>query len=146
MATPDIVISDRPDPADREAILQALLDYNTARAGAADIQPFAALLRDPGTGNTIGGLWGRSAYGWFFVELLVVPEHLRGQGVGTALMRSAEDAARKRGCVGIWLDTFSFQAPGFYRKLGFETFGRLDYYPGQSSRYFLAKRFEARTS
>ena len=68
----------------------------------------------------IGGLWGRTVYDWLFVEHLFVPEHLRGRGLGTALMRKAEEVAIARDCIGVCLDTFDFNAPGFYRKLGYE--------------------------
>jgi ribosomal protein S18 acetylase RimI-like enzyme len=51
----------------------------------------------------------------------------------------AEDEARSRGCHAVWLDSFSFQAPGFYRRLGFHEFGRLDDYPAGHARHFLWK-------
>ena len=44
----------------------------------------------------IGGLWGRTVYDWLFVELLFVPDALRGRGVGSELMQRAEDEALKR--------------------------------------------------
>jgi len=74
-----------------------------------------------------------------FVELLFVPECLRGQGTGRQLMEQAEVVAREHGCVGIWLDTFSFQAPGFYQKLGYAVFGEIGNYPPGHSRFFLHK-------
>ena len=55
-------------------------------------------------------------------------------------MEQAEAVAREQGCVGIWLDTFTFQAPGFYRKLGYALFGEIPDYPPGSSRFFLSKR------
>jgi ribosomal protein S18 acetylase RimI-like enzyme len=57
----------------------------------------------------------------------------------SALMREAEAVARENGCTGIWLDTFSFQAPGFYEKLGYTVFGTLADYPPGHSRFFLHK-------
>ena len=63
--------------------------------------------------------------------------HRRG-GHGEALMRRAEGIARELGCHSVWLDTFSFQAPGFYEKLGYEVFGRLDDFGGHS-RFFLRR-------
>jgi ribosomal protein S18 acetylase RimI-like enzyme len=43
------------------------------------------------------------------------------------------------GCVGVWLNTFSFQALGFYQRLGYEVFGSLDDHPRGSQRYFMRK-------
>ena len=74
-----------------------------------------------------------------FVELLFVPETLRGQGFGEKLMRQAEDLAREAGCTGIWLDTFSFQAPDFYKRLGYTEFGTLADYPPGFTRHYLHK-------
>jgi GNAT superfamily N-acetyltransferase len=102
--------------------------------------PLAILLRDPADKQVIGGLTGRSLYDWLFIEWLVVPESLRGQGLGRDLMGRAEAVARARGCVGVWLDTFEFQARPFYEKLGYSVFGQIDDFPRGSCRYFLQKR------
>ncbi|HEX8444989.1 MAG TPA: GNAT family N-acetyltransferase [Sphingomonas sp.] len=134
-----MVIADQPSPEDQAAVLAPLRAYNLAAAGDARTAPVAILLRDAGDA-TIGGLWGKTSYDWMFVEYLAVPETLRGQDIGTALMREAERIARSRGCVGIWLDTFAFQARAFYEKLGFSVFGTLDDHPVGSRRFFLSKR------
>jgi ribosomal protein S18 acetylase RimI-like enzyme len=68
-----------------------------------------------------------------------VSEGLRGRGVGRELMAQAEALAHERDCHSAWLDTFSFQAPGFYEKLGYQEFGRLDY-PPDHHRCFIRKR------
>jgi hypothetical protein len=60
-------------------------------------------------------------------------------------MGCAEGRAVERGCHSAWVDTFSFQAPGFYRKLGYEVFGELDY-PPEHKRFFLRKRLTGRAS
>ena len=85
------------------------------------------------------GLAGETYCGWLFVRYLWVSDELRGRGVGRELMARAEARARELGCHSAWLDTFSFQAPGFYEKLGYEEFGRLDYPPGHH-KHFLRKR------
>lgn len=56
-------------------------------------------------------------------------------------MQEAERIARDRGYVGIWLDTFEFQAKPFYEKLGYTVFGALEGLPGAIPRYFLKKEF-----
>ncbi len=136
-----IVVADTPDDKDRAAILAPLVAYNDAVAGPAGSAPVAVLLRDT-AGVTVGGLWGRSSYDWLFVEYLVVPEAGRGRGLGTRLIAEAERIARARGCTGLWLDTYAFQARGFYEKLGFTVFGTLEDHPIGSRRFFLSKRLQ----
>ena len=130
--------TDEPDEAVRKGIVDPLVAYNRQQAGRDDVRPLILAIEDA-QGQVVGGLWGRTAYDWLFVELLVVPEALRRQGVGTDLMRRAEAEAVARGCHGAWLDTFEFQARGFYERLGYTCFGELPDYPAGSARYFLQK-------
>ena len=135
----DIVATEAPTTADRNAVLALLVAYNDSQAGPHGYKPLALLLRDAG-GATIGGLLGRSVYDWLYVELLGVPEPLRRRGIGAQLMRRAETVAIERGCVGVWVDTYGFQARGFYEKLGYEIFGTIDDHPRGSHRFFFRKR------
>ena len=135
-----IVVDDNPDPKDRESIFKLLVKYNDSKVEAPDLSSAAILLRDPDHDRVIGGLWAQCVYDWPLVELLFVPETLRGSGLGSALIREAEAVAVKRDCIGIWLDTYSFQARGFYEKLGYEIFGRLENFPKGETRYFLRKK------
>jgi len=140
MATLRIDIDENPDPGMREAIGKPLRAYNESKIGPVKPEPLAIALRDPESDAVTGGLWGTSTAGWLYVDLLVVPEGFRGQGLGTALLRAAEDIARKRGCVGVFLSTGSFQAPEFYPKLGFTPFGTVpDYPPGYTTTYYLKR-------
>ena len=82
---------------------------------------------------------GETYCGWLFVKYLWVSDGLRSRGVGRELMARAEDRARERGCHSAWMETFSFQARGFYEKLGYEEFGRLDY-PPDHHKHFMRKR------
>lgn len=134
-----LYVPDAPDDGDREAILAPLRAHNVAHAGEPMARPVAILLIDE-DGNRVGGLWGRCSYRWLFVEYLAVPEAYRGLDHGTALMQRAETIARAEGCVGVWLDTFSFQARGFYEKLGFTLCGQIDDFPPGHQRFFLQKR------
>lgn len=135
----DLIVTDAPEPADRDAIVDGLNQYNRDETGGADALPLAVLIKGE-SGATSGGLLGRTWLGWLYVELLYVPEGLRGRGVGRDLMLRAEAAARARGCIGIWLNTFSFQARGFYERLGFTLIGQIDDYPVGHQRFFLQKR------
>jgi GNAT superfamily N-acetyltransferase len=142
LTRPRIDVDESPDPDLREAILKPLRAFNENHIGPAAPQPLAIALRDADDA-VVGGLWGASIVGWLYIDLLVVPEGLRGQGLGTALLRQAEAVARKRGCLGLWLHTATFQAPGFYEKAGFQRFGTMpDLPPGHAS-FFYLKRLDA---
>ena len=121
-----IVMPENPDPRIRAALLDLMLTFNESRTGPSGFGPLALILEDPTSGDLIGGLWGRTVYDWLFVEFLFVPEQLRGQGLGTELLRKAEEAALARGCIGVCLDSFDFQAPGFYPKFGYQVIAVLD--------------------
>jgi GNAT superfamily N-acetyltransferase len=137
----EIVFEPEPQAETRAAILEGLISFNSRQTAGQFGPPhnIALALRDPDTGASIGGLTARIGYSRMFVELLFVPEHLRGTGIGRQLMERAEDVAREHGCTGIWLDTFTFQAPGFYQKLGYSVFGEIRDYPPGFSRFFLHK-------
>ena len=92
-------------------------------------------------GERVGTLIARTSAGTgVFVELLYVDERARGTGVGAKLMAEVEDLARKVGCDLVYLNTFSFQAPNFYEKLGYQKCGVIDDYPKGHTRLFYVKR------
>jgi GNAT superfamily N-acetyltransferase len=128
-----------PTLADFTAIFQALEAETAQTIGPSHIDPLAILLHDP-AGHVVGGLWGRVIYGWLVVEMLFVPAALRGCGLGAALMQEAEAAARSRHCVGLHLTRLDFQAPAFYERLGFQTFGILDDVPPGHRCFHMHKR------
>ena len=140
----DIVLTDAPAPGAREAILNGLVRFNVERAGPHNWRPLALLITDRSTGETRGGLWGQTSWKWLFVELLFIPETHRGSGIGSSLMRQGEEEAIRRGCIGAWLDTYSFQARGFYERLGYTLFGTIEDYPPGKDRFFLHKRLVPR--
>ncbi|PTR19825.1 GNAT family N-acetyltransferase [Pseudomonas sp. GV085] len=133
----EIQLSENATEEERLGILTPLLAHNLANGGDDAHETFALLLRDPDSNEVIGGLYGKVSYRWLLIELVSVPESMRGQGIGERLMRMAEEVAHKKNCTGIWLETFSFQAPVFYQKLGYSEFGRLaDYPPGHTRLYY----------
>ena len=128
-----------PTSEHREAIAHPLREYNRRHGPPLTAKPVGILLKDE-TGTSVGGLWGRIAYDWLFIELLAVPENLRGKNHGAALVAEAEEIARREGCLGVWLDTYEFQSRGFYERLGYSVFGALDDHPAGSARFFMKKR------
>jgi GNAT superfamily N-acetyltransferase len=134
----EIVLTETPAGEDVEVVLQGLISYNLSQHPDG-YQPVGIFVHDE-DGKVAGGLSGWASYEWLYIQLLHLPEALRGQGVGTAIMAEAEHWSRARGLAGIWLDTFEFQARGFYEKLGFEVFGTIGDHPKGRTRYFMRKR------
>ncbi|MEP6791760.1 MAG: GNAT family N-acetyltransferase [Ramlibacter sp.] len=79
-------------------------------------------------GQLVGGIRAFVFLQWLRVEVLWVAEAVRGQGLGTRLLAQAEQEARDAGAIGSALETFGWQAPDFYRKLGYEEAGRIQNY------------------
>jgi GNAT superfamily N-acetyltransferase len=139
MHKPDIVVTDVVDPAIEDAIGGGLNAFNTEITGYGDRQPLGVILRDPESGEILGGAIGSSSYGLLFLELFYLPKSLRGSGVGTSVLRMFEDEGRKRGCRSAVLYTISFQAPGFYERNGWRRFGEVACDPPGTSRVYMTK-------
>ncbi len=134
-----ITLEADPDASLRAKILEPLSAYNDSAAGPGQWGLLAIIVRDR-TGEVAGGLWGRTGYGFLFVELLAMGP-ARGIGLGRRVMQLAEAEAKRCSLLGIWLDTWTFQAPDFYPKLGFTECGRITGYPPGHNRIFYVKRF-----
>jgi 8-oxo-dGTP pyrophosphatase MutT (NUDIX family)/GNAT superfamily N-acetyltransferase len=132
-----ISVEEAPSAADRNAIGNALDAYNRTYLGETGFSEFGIFVRDA-RGAVTAGLVCSIYAGWLFVDNLWVHENLRRRGIGRELLARAERFGGERGCHSVRLDTFSFQAPEFYRRLGYAAFGALDY-PPRHRRLFLAK-------
>jgi GNAT superfamily N-acetyltransferase len=140
MRKPDIFVTDVIDGPTEEAIGGGLNRFNDAVTGAGDRRPLAVVLRDPETGEILGGAIGRTSLGLAFLDLFFVPELLRGSGLGSEVLRLFEDEGRRRGCRSAVLYTISFQAPGFYQRNGWRRFGEIPCDPPGTSRIFMTKQ------
>ncbi len=124
-----------------EVVLAGLRDFNrTLFANHPPGRDLAIAIRDPESGEPVGGLCGRTAGGWLAIELIFVPETFRGRGLATQLIAMAEDEARRRGCHAAWLDTLNPKAFTLYQRLGYEVFGELKDYPVGNNRFFMQKK------
>ena len=135
----NLVIETDPSLEDVRFLDDRLYDYNTEQTGVKDGNGLAIFIRDEQ--QTIqAGIEGWTWNGDCYIRSLWVHRALRGKGVGTTLLQSAEREAMDRGCEKIVLVTISFQAPGFYQKLGYEIFAELDDFPRHHKSYYLRKR------
>jgi len=137
-----LALTDAPDPAAEAIILAALQDANARLGGQSrERRPLIVTLRDA-AGAVAGGLRGVTSWNWLYIELLVVPDALRGTGLGSRMLAMAEAEARARGCVGARLDTYSFQARPFYEKHGYTVAGAIPDCPPGHTRYTMFKRLD----
>lgn len=139
MPAPTIALTDAPEAADVALISDALDAFNVEETGTEDRRLLAVLVRDPESGRVVGGLTGRTSLGLLFVDLFHLPPELRGFGIGSEVLRRAEDEGRRRGCRTAVLYTISFQAPGFYERHGWRMFGEVPCDPPGTSRVFMTK-------
>jgi GNAT superfamily N-acetyltransferase len=144
--TPKLTLTASPTSAQRRAIVDPLVEFNETQAGPENYRPLAILVSDAATDNVVGGLWGSTANSYLHIDLLFLPNELRRIGLGRRLMKDAEEEAIRRGCRGAWLDTYSFQARGFYERIGYAVFGAIPDYPPGHSRFFLMKALSSGAS
>lgn len=133
-----MTIEATPADADVKAIENHLTAFNHRFAPPHDRRPIAVFLRAAG-GALQGGLTGYTDWNWLYIDCLWLAEGVRRGGWGTRLIAAAEREAAARGCRYALLFTYSFQAPDFYPRLGYEVFATLDDYPPGHRQYWLRK-------
>ena len=125
---PHLVVETNPDPADTGFLADRLSEFGVRATGIADGALLAVFLRGP-DGEVVGGASGWTWGGTCYIRYLFVPADMRNRGYGTRIMSAVEREAMARRCGQIVVETHDFQAPGFYRKLGFAVVGAIDGYP-----------------
>lgn len=136
---PSIAVVVEPPPSDVVRVIHTgLRRYNESYVEYEPPASFAVFVRDD-AGAPVGGLEGVLRWGWLRVDNFWLPEALRGQGLGRAVLGAAESFARERDCGASYLDTFEFQARGFYERHGYRVFGVQEGFPPGSRRYYLRK-------
>ena len=135
----NIVYVDKPEESAWGIIGGGISKYNKQQAGDNKFQRLCFVLHSPDH-VIVGGVIGETYWDWFYLDLLWVQEELRGRGYGHRLLTIAEDKARQSGAKNVYLDTFSFQVPDFYKQHGYQVFGELQNFPPGHQRYFLKKQ------
>jgi GNAT superfamily N-acetyltransferase len=121
----------------KKAVLDGLIRYNNEKMGKQKYKRLAISLRE---GNEIvGGIVGEVWTAVLFIQFFWLEQGLRGTGFGRKLIRAIEDEARRFGAKRSYVDTMSFQAPGFYRICGYKEFGSIKGYPGGVTRHWFTK-------
>ena len=134
------IVAERRDARKVARLLwRGLSRFNRETAGPFDYSRLVLSARGK-SGRIVGGLILQSYWTESYVELLWLSDRVRGQGRGRELIEEAERRARRRGSRLMHLSTYSFQAPGFYEKLGFRRCGAISGSPRGARRYFYVKR------
>ncbi len=136
-----ITVDRAPRREDVRRLEEGLDGHGMAQAGVAPPKQVAIYVRDE-DGHIVGGLSGIDWGGCFHIRLLWVHEDYRGEGYGTRLVHAAEQEAVARGCRQVTVSTFSYQAPEFYARLGFEQYAVLNDVPAGHSKHYFRKRLD----
>lgn len=135
----EIKITDNVTDKDINEIYQELKKFNLSKMDSSEEIPLGVFMNDD-NGVKKAGLTGETFGNWLCIKYLWVSEDLRGRGIGSQLLQSAENEAMKRGAKYVFVDTFSFQAPEFYRKHGYKEVFQLYEYPYTGSRSYFTKK------
>lgn len=127
-----------PDASEIASLTDRIDTFNIEETRTYDFKELAIFLRDS-TRQLIAGIYAFTWGGCLDIRTLWVREDLRRAGIGSKLMDTVEQEAIRRGCSIATLETHSFQAPGFYEKLGYEEIGVLDGYPYGHKKHYLRK-------
>jgi len=141
MRTSELVVNTEPTPDEVQYLEDRLYEFNSAATGITDGELLAILVRDD-KDRIVAGICGNTWGGCLEIRQLWVDEARRKQGLGTRLFVAAEQEARRRACRQILLTTFTFQAPAFYAKHGFEVLATVDDHPRGYQHLLLRKRLE----
>jgi len=135
-----VTVHDEPSPEMVRPVHEGLLAFNEAAAGPRMQKEYALLVRNK-DGNVCGGLIAFELWGWLYVDTLWLPENLRGHGLGSRLLRQAEEIAIANGCRYGYLSTVEYQARPFYERHGYSVFGTLADFPaGSGFHYFYLRK------
>lgn len=133
-----LTVEENPAPGDVERLDDGIYAYNAEQTGQRDGRLLGIFLRDA-DGRVVGGAFANTWCGCLEVKLLWIDESLRRGGHGTRLLRAAEQEALARGCHTAMLDTYTFQAPAFYQKLGYEVYAVIDDPQTRAQKIFLKR-------
>lgn len=119
-------------------VRKKLIEYNSNKVPNGVYEEINLVLKD-NDNTVIAGLNSAICWNWMEIDILWVNDHYRGQGLGKRLLYEAEQIARTRNCSFIKLNTFSFQAPEFYKKQGYEVYAVIEDAPIGSRHYYFKK-------
>jgi len=125
----------------KDRIQQQLIKFNDTKIPYNPQQPFLQINRCVKDGDeVVGGILAEMFWGVLTIDILWVKEDFRNRGYASALVTDVETIAKENNCKIAHLDTFDFQARGFYEKLEYTVFGVLEDCPEGHSRHYMSKK------
>ncbi|KGO85074.1 acetyltransferase [Flavobacterium rivuli WB 3.3-2 = DSM 21788] len=139
--TPQLII----EPCTKEnaaTIISGINSYNLSQipAIANTWTPLDFVIKNESGIEIAGILSGIGYWNGLDIKVLWVAEAYRKTGIGSLILKHTEDAAREKGATVAMLDTFDFQAEGFYLKNGYKVIGEVQNFPPGHRRIYLSKK------
>lgn len=138
-----LVLSEAEETPLRDVLVEGFRAFNGPHVGPHGYKPLRLMVFRDGEDAPAGGIQAQCYAAWLHVLMVWLPEDLRHQGLGTTLFDRIEAEGAARGCIGVYLDTLSWQARPFYERRGYHLFGTLPDSPPGHSRFFMMKRFDS---
>ncbi len=129
-----------PSEADVRTVREGLLAFNVGQVGRDPQSASVSLFLRNRSGQVVGGLLGGWRWGWLYIDKLWVQDTYRKRGGGSRLLQAAEAEAVAAGCRDAVLETFSFQARGFYERHGYHIYATLEGFPPGYRQLFFHKQ------
>jgi GNAT superfamily N-acetyltransferase len=137
--TSELLINTEPTPDEVQYLENRIYEFNSGTTGITDGEWLAIFVKDE-KGRIVAGICGNTWGDCLEIRQFWVEEARRKHGLGTRLLGAAEQEARQRGCRQVLLMTFTFQAPAFYAKHGFEVIAVVDDHPRGHKNLLMRKR------
>lgn len=132
-------INGAPNAEDKQVMVNGMLAHHTNMGHPRKTDTYSILLKDKES-EVKGTIIVSFLWNGMHIDSLWVDESIRNLGWGGKLMKMVEDEAIKRHCTIAYTDTFTWQAPQFYEKLGYHIYGKLENFPEGNSLSYYAKK------
>lgn len=126
------------NPEDHAIMVKGMLEYHASKGHPRKVDTFSIAMRDE-SNTFVGCILVSFLWNGMEIQTVWVHESLRNQGWGRKLMQAAEEEGKKRGCTLAYTNTFTWQAPEFYKKLGYREYGKLENFPPGNALYYVCK-------
>jgi GNAT superfamily N-acetyltransferase len=119
-------------------VQRKLIEFADRFTKPRNFREIGVALRDS-DGNAVGGITASTVWDWLQIGILWIPEEMRGRGYGSQLLERIEQCGRECDCRYARLNTFDFEARGFYEAHGHRVVSQTDDFPSGHTQFHLTK-------